>query len=47
MDLMQATNPDEMTFCQGADTFYLTATLHNNRLTVTMKDFVDWIIYSK
>lgn len=43
----QTTNPDEMHFHEQTDTFDLTATFNNNKLTITLKDFIDWTIYSK
>ena len=44
---MQTTNPHDMFFHEQTDTFSLTVTLSGNKLTITLKDFVDWVIYSK
>ena len=44
---MQTTNPDDMNFHEQTDTFNLTVTLSDNKLIITLKDFVDWVIYSK
>ena len=38
---------DEIFFQEEANTFHLTVALSDNKLTVTLKDYVDWIIYSK
>ena len=34
-------------FREETDTFNLSVVLTEDRLTVTLKDFVDWAIYSK
>ena len=44
---LQTTNPEEMFFNEQADTFSLTATFQDNKLTIILKDFIDWVIYSK
>ena len=44
---MQAENSNQLMFHEEADTLNLTVTLSDNKLTLTLKDFVDWIIYSK
>ncbi len=36
-----------MVFNEETDTFNLTLGLTDNKLTITLKDYVDWIIYSK
>ena len=44
---MQTTNPDDMFFHEQTDAFNLTVALSDNKLTITLKDFLDWAIYSK
>ena len=44
---MQTTNPDSLSFHEETDTFDLTVTLNDNKLTAILKDYVDWAIYSK
>ena len=44
---MQAENSNQLVFHEEADTFDLNLILSDNKLTVTLKDFVDWTIYSK
>lgn len=36
-----------MFFNEETDTFNLTVALIDNKLTITLKDFIDWAIYSK
>ena len=38
---------DGTKFSEETDTFDLTVSLSGDRLAVTLRDFVDWIIYSK
>lgn len=45
--ILQTSNPDEMHFHEQADTFDLTVTLSNYKLTFHLKDYVDWTIYSR
>ena len=44
---MQTENSNQLMFNEEADTFNLTVTLSENKLTITLKDFVDWTVYSK
>lgn len=40
--------PEEDThFHEKTDTFELTATLKESKITISLKDFTDWTIYSK
>ena len=36
-----------MSFHEQTNTFDLTVTLTDNKLTITLKDYVDWAIYSR
>lgn len=44
---MQTTNPDQTVFTETADTFHLTVALADHGITLILKDYVDWAIYSK
>ena len=44
---MQTTNPDQTVFTEAADTFHLTVALADHGITLILKDYVDWAIYSK
>lgn len=43
----QTTNPDDMYFHEQTDTFDLTVRFSDNKLSITLKDFIGWAIYSK
>ena len=44
---MQTPETHELVFYDETDTFNLTATFSNDKLKLTLKDLVDWIIYEK
>lgn len=45
--MQQTTNQDENNFHEQTNTFDLTVILTDNKLTINLKDYVNWIIYSK
>ena len=40
-------HPNQLTFNEETDTFNLVATLTDSKLTVLLRDYVDWTIYSR
>lgn len=44
---MKKEEGSEQFFHEKTDTFNLTVTLGENRLSVSLKDYVDWVIFSK
>ena len=43
---MQTEAKKDLEFHQETDTFNLTVTFNDSTLTITLKDLVDWVIYS-
>lgn len=44
---MQRTNTSKTQITEQANTFNLTLSCTPNKLTITLKDFIDWMIYFK
>lgn len=45
--ILETAKLDEMRFHDQTDTFGLTLTLADSKLTVTLEDYVDWAVYEK
>lgn len=45
--ILQTINPNENCFHYQTNTFDLTVALTDNKLIINLKDYVDWVIYSK
>lgn len=44
---MRAEKSEQSIFHEENNTFSLTVALNDNKLTLALKDFVDWIVYEK
>lgn len=44
---MKPADSQELVFHEEADTFSLTAAYHEDKLRITLKDFVDWVVYER